>query len=80
MNTPHPDLAIIVQGSDPYEKDELPSASLLKLSKEEMLERDIFLYQFLKDKNIPQAYLMSGGYGQYAYEIYCQFLQAILTT
>lgn len=73
-----PDLAIVVQGSDPYEKDELPSSALLKLSKEKMLERDMMVYNFLKDRKIPQAYVMAGGYGEYAHEIYCEFLKQIL--
>ncbi len=72
-----PDLAIIVQGSDPYEKDQLPSSSLLKLTKEEMLERDMLVYNFLKERDIPQAYVISGGYGEFVYEIYCQFLKKV---
>lgn len=72
-----PDLAIVVQGSDPYEKDRLPSASFLKLTKEQMLERDLLVYNFLKERGIPQAYVMAGGYGEHVYEIYCQFLEAV---
>ncbi|EKD33617.1 MAG: histone deacetylase superfamily, partial [uncultured bacterium] len=34
------DLAIVVCGADPYEKDELPSATPLKLSLNQMFERD----------------------------------------
>lgn len=74
-----PQLAIVVQGSDPYAKDELPSSGLLQLSKAQMLKRDILVYQFLKSQNIPQAYVMAGGYGAFAYEIYCQFLSEIVT-
>ena len=73
-----PDLAIIVQGSDPYEKDQLPSSALLSLTREQMLERDLLVYNFLNEKKIPQAYVMSGGYGEYSFEIYCQFLENIL--
>lgn len=72
-----PDLAIVVQGSDPYEKDALPSSALLKLSKAQMLERDMLVYHFLKEKNIPQVYVMAGGYGEYSAEIYCQFIEAL---
>jgi acetoin utilization deacetylase AcuC-like enzyme len=73
-----PDLAIVVQGSDPYEKDALPSSGLLKLSKEIMLERDLMVYEFLKTRNIPQTYVMAGGYGDFAHEPYCQFISNIL--
>jgi acetoin utilization deacetylase AcuC-like enzyme len=76
-NFPAPDLAIVVQGSDPYEKDELESASLLKLTADEMLQRDLMVYNFLKDSKIPQTYLMSGGYGQFAHEPYIQFIKNI---
>lgn len=73
-----PDLAFVVQGSDPYEKDQLPSSVLLKLSKEDMLKRDLMVYNFLKERNIPQTYVMAGGYGDYAFEVYCQFFSKVL--
>jgi acetoin utilization deacetylase AcuC-like enzyme len=73
-----PDLAIVVQGSDPYEKDQLPSSGLLRLTKEQMLERDKLVYEFLKSKNIPQAYVMAGGYGDFAWEIYCEFISKVI--
>lgn len=75
---PHPDLVIIVDGSDPYEKDTLESAILLKLSKEDLLKRDLLIYNFLKEKNIPQTYVTAGGYGPYVWEIHAQFLEKIL--
>ncbi len=75
---PRPDLVIIVNGADPYEHDELPSASLLKLTREEMLKRDLLVYEFFKSRNIPQSYVMSGGYGQRSWEIYSQFLKFLL--
>jgi acetoin utilization deacetylase AcuC-like enzyme len=72
---PRPDLAIVVVGADPYEKDELPSAKLLKLTLAQLKERDILIYNFLKDRGIPQAYLMAGGYGDSSWEVYLQFLE-----
>jgi acetoin utilization deacetylase AcuC-like enzyme len=73
-----PDLAIIVQGADPYEHDGLPSSSPLKLTQGQMLQRDLLVYEFLNERQIPQVYLMSGGYGDQAHQIYCQFLAAVL--
>lgn len=70
-----PDLAVVVAGSDPYEGDTLPSASLLKLSLEQMFERDTLIYRFLKNRNIPQVWLMAGGYGDKVYQVYAQFLK-----
>jgi acetoin utilization deacetylase AcuC-like enzyme len=78
---PQPDLAVVVSGSDPYEKDELPSTSDLKLSLEQLKERDQLVYQFLKARGIPAAFLMAGGYGENSWRIYAQFLEwALLDT
>ena len=74
---PNPDLVIVVNGADPYEHDELPSASFLNLSKEQLLARDKYLYQFFKSRNIPQSYVMAGGYGHKSWEIYLQFLKFV---
>ena len=75
---PKPDLAIVVSGVDPYEKDELPSANELKLSLAQMKERDLLVYRFLKERKIPGAYLMAGGYGEKSWEAYSQFLEWVL--
>ena len=72
------DLVLIVGGADPYEKDELPSAQLLKLSKLQLLQRDMLLYNFFKKRKIPQVWVMAGGYGIHSYEIYVQFLEKVL--
>ncbi|MEA9355957.1 hypothetical protein SHI21_07085 [Bacteriovorax sp. PP10] len=74
---PKPDMVIVVNGADPYEFDELPSASFLNLSKEQMIARDKFLYQFFKSRSIPQSYVMAGGYGEKSWEIYLQFLKFV---
>ncbi len=69
-----PDLAIVVSGADPYEKDELPSAQSLKLTLDQMLARDRMIYRFLRKLRIPAAYLMAGGYGDQVWEVYSHFL------
>jgi acetoin utilization deacetylase AcuC-like enzyme len=76
-NYPRADLAIVVDGADPFEADLLESTNKLKLSKEQLLERDRIIYEFLKARNIPQAYVMAGGYGDRAWEIYTQFLKFV---
>jgi acetoin utilization deacetylase AcuC-like enzyme len=73
-----PALCIVVDGSDPYEGDALPSADLLKLTKEQCLKRNLLVYNFLKERNIPQAYLMSGGYGEKNWIIHFQFISHVL--
>jgi len=75
---PKPDIALVVGGVDPYEKDELPSADLLKLTKEALFERDMLVYNFLQDRHIPTAWTTAGGYGARSWEIYVQFLAHIM--
>tara|TARA_R110000868_G_scaffold204946_1_gene453117 strand:- start:9406 stop:10326 length:921 start_codon:yes stop_codon:yes gene_type:complete len=72
------DLAIIVLGADAWEKDELPSASGLRLSEKQMLERDQLIEQSLKTLNIPRAYVMGGGYGENAHIPYVNFLTKLI--
>ena len=70
-----PDLAVVVSGADPHEKDELPSTADLKLSLAQLKERDLRVYNFLKERFIPRAYLMAGGYGESCWQVYAQFLE-----
>lgn len=70
-----PDIAIVLSGADPYVEDELPSSNLLGLTLEQLKERDIGVYSFLKEKNIPAAYVTAGGYGAKSWHIYFQFLE-----
>jgi acetoin utilization deacetylase AcuC-like enzyme len=73
-----PDIALVVLGADPYEEDELPSSSLINLSFEQIEERDLLIYQFLKSIKIPQAYVMAGGYGIECWKVYSRFLVHVL--
>jgi len=79
QSLPKPDLAVIVYGADPYEYDELESARPLKLSLARLKQRDKLVYRFLNDAHIPAAYLMAGGYGPRAWEVYYQFLEWVLS-
>lgn len=74
-----PDLVIIVNGADPYIEDSLPSTLDLQLSLGQMLERDLLVYNFLKQRDIPQCYLMAGGYGENVHKVYYQFLNQIIS-
>jgi acetoin utilization deacetylase AcuC-like enzyme len=72
---PRPDLAVVVCGADPYEHDELPSTAGLRLTLAQLLERDRAVFDFLRNRNIPAAYLMAGGYGVRTWEVYARFLE-----
>ena len=74
---PKPDIAIVVGGVDPYEKDELPSTKPLQLTKEALLERDMLVYNFLQKRHIPTAWIAAGGYGALSWEIYVNFLEKV---
>ncbi len=73
------DLALVVHGADVYEKDILESSSGIKLSKDEVLERDLLVYRLLSESKIPQAWCLGGGYGPNTFEIYVQFLKISLS-
>ena len=70
-----PDLALVLAGSDPYEKDQLPSTDELKLSLTQLNERDQLVYHFLKSRQIPRAYVTAGGYGEHSWEVDWQFIE-----
>jgi acetoin utilization deacetylase AcuC-like enzyme len=72
-----PDIAIVVDGADPYEHDGLLSSALMRLSLEQCLERDMLIYNFLQSRGIPSAWIMAGGYGERAWEPPYHFLQAL---
>ena len=74
---PNPDIVIVVAGSDPYEKDALPSANGINMSREQLLVRDLWLYDTFAKWQLPQTWVMAGGYGEFAWEIHCAFLEAL---
>lgn len=56
-----PGLAFYLAGADPHEDDRL---GRLKLSAEGLAERDRRVLQFLRQRNVPVALTMAGGYGR----------------
>jgi acetoin utilization deacetylase AcuC-like enzyme len=70
-----PDLALVVSGADPYELDELPSTAKLRLTLDQLMDRDRLVYSFLTARGIPAAYVMAGGYGRNSWRVYTQFLE-----
>lgn len=72
---PEPDFVVVVDGSDPYERDGLPSTQLIRMSREAMLERDTVLYRWIRERALPSVWVMAGNYGDHSWEIYTQFLE-----
>jgi hypothetical protein len=58
--------------------DELPSTAGLRLTLEQLLERDQTVYRFLQTLAVPGAWVMAGGYGRNSWRVYTQFLQWVL--
>lgn len=75
---PKPDIAFVVNGSDPFEGDVLPSAGDLKLTLSELMERDTLVFEFLKERSIPQCYVLGGGYGPEVWRVHAQILRYVL--
>jgi len=73
-----PDFAIVVDGADPYEHDGLSSSGLLRLTLEQCIERDTYVYRYLKERKIPSAWIQSGGYGERAWEPSAHFLKSVI--
>ncbi|MEJ5358447.1 MAG: histone deacetylase [Desulfobacterales bacterium] len=72
---PAVDLALVVCGADPYENDELPSTAGLNLSLAQLFERDRLVWEFLRARGVPGAWVMAGGYGRDSWRVYTQFLE-----
>ena len=73
---PLPDFVLVVDGSDPYEHDQLPSARLLRMTADQMFDRDTYLYRWIRERRIPSLFVMAGNYGYYSWEVYSRFLEA----
>ena len=70
-----PDLVFYIAGSDPYEKDTLCD---MKLSRDEMFERNMYIFSKINSLKIPFVITAGGGYGPDSWEIYYDFIRAAL--
>ena len=75
---PGADLALVVCGSDAYEHDGLPSTAGLRLTLEQMNKRNLAIYDFLTERDMPQVWYTAGGYGERAWEPFAAFLKEVL--
>lgn len=72
------DLVIVVHGVDVWEHDALPSSAGIKLTKAQILERDLFVHKTLNSFNLSQAWCLGGGYGAGISELYIQFISTLM--
>ncbi len=66
-----PDAVFYIAGSDPYEKDTLAD---MQISREAMLNRNLYVYRKVRKANIPLVVLAGGGYGAESWEVYYDFI------
>lgn len=71
-----PDLVIYNAGSDVLAADPL---SWLQLTAEEMAERDLYVVTQVRERGIPLAMVLSGGYGPASWEAHARSIEGILT-
>jgi acetoin utilization deacetylase AcuC-like enzyme len=72
-----PDLALVVAGMDVYEKDGLPSTAPLKMTLDQCIDRDRFVFDYLRAQSITSAWVLAGGYGEDAWEPTARFLAGL---
>ena len=68
------DLAIYLAGADPFHGDRF---GRLALTKEGLEERDRIVYQFCRQRHIPVATVMAGGYAKNVQDIVDIHLQTV---
>ncbi len=73
-----PDLVMFIAGSDVYEKDILPGTKYLRLPLSVLKERDQFVIDTFKTREIPLAMVFAGGYGPHVWEVHHQAVRHLL--
>lgn len=59
LEDPRPDLVLYLAGADPYRRDQLGG---LELTREGLARRDRTVFRLLRERGIPAAVLLAGGY------------------
>ncbi|HZV05494.1 MAG TPA: histone deacetylase [Gemmataceae bacterium] len=70
-----PDLLVYNAGSDVLESDPL---SWLRLTPEDLAERDLYVVTQVRERGIPLAMVLSGGYGPASWEAHARSIEGIL--
>jgi histone deacetylase 11 len=76
LDSIQPDLVVYNAGSDPYTGD--PLARFL-LSQADLAERDLLVVTEARDRSIPVAMVLSGGYSIESWKLHTEGIEAILT-
>jgi len=68
LNALSPELVVYIAGVDGYERDPL-TAGYFQLTREQILERDRFVFEKVRSASIPIVMVLAGGYGPSAWEL-----------
>jgi histone deacetylase 11 len=72
----HPDFVVYNAGSDVLATDPL---TRLMLTPDDMVDRDLYVVTEMRERGIPLAMVLSGGYGPLSWEAHARSIEAILT-
>jgi histone deacetylase 11 len=75
LETVRPDLVVYNAGSDPFIDDPLAS---FRLAKSELVERDLLVVSLVRERSIPLAMVLSGGYSGQSWRIHADAIEDIL--
>jgi histone deacetylase 11 len=75
LDAVNPDLVIYNAGSDPYVEDPL---TFLRLSKSDLADRDLLVATLTRERKIPMAMVLSGGYSSESWRIHADGIESIL--
>ena len=75
LESTRPDLVVYNAGSDVLAADPL---ALLRLTPEELAERDLYVVTQVRECGIPLAMVLSGGYGPASWEAHARSIEGIL--
>jgi histone deacetylase 11 len=75
LDAVRPDLVVCNAGSDVLEGDPLTS---LRLTEAEMAERDLLVFTLARERGVPAAMVLSGGYGPGSWRAHARSIEGIL--
>lgn len=75
LSHPVPRIAFYNAGTDVYEGDMLGD---MRLTANEVLARDLYVIEQLRERNLPAVMLLSGGYSQVSYQLVASSIAAMM--
>jgi acetoin utilization deacetylase AcuC-like enzyme len=71
----NPDIVYYIAGSDPYSHDTIGD---LSISRQEMLDRNMYVLKQVQSEKLPLVVVAGGGYGAESWKIYYDFIRATI--